>query len=121
MALENNALANNVKITKLKYGHTKCYLLHGTSKSLLIDTDWSGKLPAFYHALGEKNLRAQDINYLLITHYHPDHMEIAANLMNIGIKLIVMNCQQNYIHQSDHIFYKTMIHHFNQLMIKKLR
>ncbi|NRO85602.1 DNA topoisomerase 3 [Lactobacillus helveticus] len=39
MALENNALANNVKITKLKYGHTKCYLLHGTSKSLLIDTD----------------------------------------------------------------------------------
>ena len=100
MALENNALANNVKITKLKYGHTKCYLLHGTSKSLLIDTDWSGKLPAFYHALGEKNLRAQDINYLLITHYHPDHMGIAANLMHIGIKLIVMDCQQNYIHQS---------------------
>lgn len=106
MALENNALANNVKITKLKYGHTKCYLLHGTSKSLLIDTDWSGKLPAFYHALGEKSLRAQDINYLLITHYHPDHMGIAANLTNIGIKLIVMDCQQNYIHQSDHIFYK---------------
>lgn len=31
-------------------------------------------------------------------------MGIAANLMHIGIKLIVMDCQQNYIHQSDHIY-----------------
>ncbi|WP_432775583.1 MBL fold metallo-hydrolase (plasmid) [Limosilactobacillus reuteri] len=119
--MENNTLDNTVKITKLKYGNTKCYLLHGASKSILIDTDWAGKLPAFYHALREKKLRAQGINYLLITHYHPDHMGIANNLINIGIKLIVMDCQQNYIHQSDHIFYKDNNSSFQPINDKKIK
>lgn len=117
MALKNST----VKVTQLKYGNTKCYLLGGTSKSLLIDTDWAGKLPAFYHALGQKKLTAQGIDYLIITHYHPDHMGIAADLMRIGIRLIVMDCQQKYIHQSDHIFYKENNPAFQPINDHKIR
>lgn len=112
---------NTVKVTQLKYGNTKCYLLQGPSKSLLIDTDWSGKLPAFYHALGQKKLTAQGIDYLLITHYHPDHMGIAAELMQIGIQLIVMDCQRKYIHQSDHIFYKDNDSSFQPINDQKIK
>lgn len=116
MALKNST----VKVTQLKYGNTKCYLLGGTSKSLLIDTDWAGKLPAFYHALGQKKLTAQGIDYLIITHYHPDHMGIAADLMRIGIRLIVMDCQQNTSIKVTISSIRKIIQRFSQSMIIKL-
>lgn len=94
------------KIIQLKYGNTKCYLLKGTNKNLLIDTDWAGTLPKFFQELGRKKLKVQDIDYLLITHYHPDHMGLATDLMNLGISLVVLDCQTAYIHQSDYIFQK---------------
>ncbi|MCC4367790.1 hypothetical protein CBG04_08520 [Limosilactobacillus reuteri] len=94
------------KIIQLKYGNTKCYLLKGTKKNLLIDADWAGTLPKFFQELGRKKLKVQDIDYLLITHYHPDHMGLATDLMNLGISLVVLDCQMAYIHQSDYIFQK---------------
>lgn len=111
------------KIIQLKYGNTKCYLLKGTKKTLLIDTDWAGTLPKFFQELGRKKLRAQDIDYLLITHYHPDHMGLATDLMNLGISLVVLDCQIAYIHQSDYIFQKENnpeFHPINDKHIHKL-
>lgn len=92
------------KVTMLKYGNTKCYLVQGTKKNILIDTDWAGTLLKFFKSLGEHNLKVQDIDYLFITHYHPDHMGLAQDLMNYGIKLVVLDTQLKYIHQSDYIF-----------------
>lgn len=103
------------KIIQLKYGNTKCYLLKGTKKNLLIDTDWAGTLPKFFHELGRKKLTAKGINYLLITHYHPDHMGLAADLMKLGIHLVVPDCQRAFIHQSDYIFYKENNQHFQPI------
>ncbi|EHJ53204.1 MBL fold metallo-hydrolase [Streptococcus macacae] len=51
-------------------------------------------------------IRVEDIAYLLITHYHPDHMGLAQDLMNLGIQLLVMDVQKDFIHQSDSIFEK---------------
>ncbi len=92
------------KVTMLKYGNTKCYLVQGTKKNILIDTDWAGTLLKFFKSLGEHNLKVQDIDYLFITHYHPDHMGLAQDLMNYGIKLVVLDTQLKYIHKSDYIF-----------------
>lgn len=36
-----------VKVIKIKYGNTKCYLIQGTKKTILIDTDWAGTLSRF--------------------------------------------------------------------------
>ncbi|KOF04748.1 hypothetical protein HF82_10965 [Limosilactobacillus reuteri] len=77
-----------------------------SKKNLLIDADWGGTLPKFFQELGRKKLKVQDIDYLLITHYHPDHMGLATDLMNLGISLVVLDCQIAYIHQSDYIFQK---------------
>ena len=85
------------KVTMLKYGNTKCYLVQGTKKNILIDTDWAGTLLKFFKSLGEHNLKVQDIDYLFITHYHPDHMGLAQDLMNYGIKLVVLDTQLKYI------------------------
>lgn len=80
--------------------------LKRNSKNLLIDTDWAGKLPQFFNELGKKHLKVQDIDYLLITHYHPDHMGLTTDLMKLGVQLVIMDCQKDYVHQSDYIFKK---------------
>ena len=56
--------------------------------------------------LGEKKLRLQNIDFLLISHYHPDHMGIAQELVNAGVKLAAVDIQLAHLHSSDHIFEK---------------
>lgn len=88
----------------LKYGNTNCYYIVGKNASLLIDTDWAGTLPAFYKKIKELNIK--NIDYLLITHYHPDHMGIAQDIIEMGAKLLLVDIQKEYIHSSDIIFQK---------------
>ena len=72
---------------------------------LLIDTDWTGTLQLFYRKIKELNIK--NIDYLLITHYHPDHMGIAQDIVdNMSAKLLVVDIQKDYIHFSDKKFEK---------------
>ena len=50
------------------------------------------------------NIKIEDIHYLIITHYHPDHMGLAGELIELGIKLVVADVQNDFIHCSDNIF-----------------
>ena len=90
-------------IKLLKYGNTNCYYIEGKNGSVLLDTDWAGTLQLFYSKIKELNIT--NIDYLLITHYHPDHMGIAQDIVeNMNAKLLVVDVQQDYIHSSDKIF-----------------
>ncbi len=91
------------KIKELKYGNTKCYCIND---KIIIDTDWAGTLQAFYQCIKEQSIALKEVEYLLITHFHPDHMGIAQDLAQIGIKIVVFEEQRNYIHISDPIFAK---------------
>ncbi|MBQ9120112.1 MAG: MBL fold metallo-hydrolase [Lachnospiraceae bacterium] len=90
----------------LKYGNTNTYYIASGTKGLLVDTAWAGTLPAFFKEIKRKNIKVEDIGYLLITHYHPDHMGIAGELVELGVCLLVMDLQQDYVHSSDAIFAK---------------
>ena len=92
-----------ILIEKLKYGNTRCYLVN---KKLMIDTDWAGTLNKLFSCLGNKDIILKEVEYLIITHYHPDHMGIAQELVDLGLKLIVLDVQRNFIHFSDTIFSK---------------
>lgn len=91
-------------IIKLKYGKTNTYFVRGTSGGLLVDTDYAGTLPAFYKSLKMNNISVSDIAYFLATHYHPDHIGLAGELMKLGIKLLLIDIQCNYVHFADNIF-----------------
>lgn len=92
-------------IQLLKYGNTNTYYINGENGSILVDTDWAGTLNAFYKKIKELNINK--IDYLLITHYHPDHMGIAEEIIdNMNAKLLVIDIQKDYIHCSDSIFEK---------------
>jgi len=93
-------------VTKIKYGNTNTFLIKGTKANILIDTDYAGTLYAFYKAIKDNGIKISDIDYLLATHYHPDHIGIAGDLMEQGVKLIIMESQLAYVHYSDPIFAK---------------
>ena len=90
----------------LKYSTTNTYLIRGRGGYLLLDTGWAGTLPAFYRALGDLKVAAQEIRYVLITHYHPDHMGIAQDITETGAQLVIVDVQKNFVHGSDAIFAK---------------
>lgn len=88
---------------ELLYGKTRTYLIGGV---LLVDTDIAGTLPSFFRKLKESGSSMENIGYLMITHYHPDHMGLAAELMELGIKLVIFDVQLPFVHFSDSIYSK---------------
>ncbi len=88
---------------ELLYGKTRTYLV---GEVLLVDTDWAGTLPNFFRKLKENNISLKNIQYLMITHYHPDHMGIASQLMELGVQLVIFDVQLPHIHFSDRIYAK---------------
>ncbi|MBR5182496.1 MAG: MBL fold metallo-hydrolase [Clostridiales bacterium] len=91
---------------KIRYGNTNTFLIKGTKSNILIDTDYAGTMSAFYKAIKELGIKVSDINYVLATHYHPDHIGLVSELMDQGVKLILMESQVNSVHYSDTIFAK---------------
>jgi ribonuclease/clavin/mitogillin len=94
------------EIRELKYGNTNCYVICGSRGSLLFDTDWAGTYHPFCRALKNAGAALRSISYLLISHYHPDHMGIAQEIASAGVPLLVMDVQRPYLHASDAVFAK---------------
>ena len=90
-------------VTKVKYGNTNTFFIHG-EKNILIDTDYAGTLPMFYRAIKENGIGVKNINYILATHYHPDHIGLVSELMEQGVKLLLAESQNKSVHYSDEIF-----------------
>ena len=88
-------------VCTLKYGNTNTFFV---GEGLLIDTDFAGTLPAFFRTLKSKGIKISDIQYVIATHYHPDHCGLISELMELGIKLVLVDNQMEYIHFSDEIF-----------------
>ena len=91
---------------KLKYWNTNTFYIHGNHKGLLVDTDYAWTMSAFYKALKLNSIKLEDIEYVLATHYHPDHIGLISELMRQNVKLLLIDVQKDYVHFSDKIFAK---------------
>ena len=89
---------------KLRYGNTNTFFIPGAGGGLLVDTDWAGTLPQFFKAIKAAGIEMKAITTLLITHYHPDHMGLAGELQQRGVKLLIADVQRPFVHASDGIF-----------------
>ena len=94
---------------KLKYGNTNTFYIQGANGSLLFDTDYAGTLFPFYRAIKQNSIDLKAIQYVLASHYHPDHMGIIGNLIDHGVQLLLIDIQQNFIHLPDKVFLKNKI------------
>ncbi len=92
---------------EIKYTPTNTYLIQGEKGNLLLDTGWAGTFPLFCRAMGEQNEKIQDISYILLTHFHPDHMGIAQEIADhTQAQLVILEVQLDYVHSPDPIFAK---------------
>ncbi len=93
-------------IHELHYSKTNTYLIEGRSGKLLFDTGWSGTFNEFAREMGKIGIPVQRIDYILISHFHPDHMGIAQEIAYEGAVILIPDVQREFIHSSDHIFEK---------------
>ena len=85
---------------KLKYGNTNTYLIG----SLLVDTDMPGTLLTLWREFKKNDVSSKCIKYVFATHYHPDHIGLVGELIQNGVKLVLLEHQVAYVHSSDAIF-----------------
>lgn len=66
-------------------GYTNVYVVEGDNGNILIDSGWgeSEVIWAFREGLREDRLKFQDINWIVITHIHPDHYGLASKLKEL--------------------------------------
>ena len=96
----------DMRVHELHYSNTNTYLIEGKKGKLLFDTGWAGTFPAFCGALGKIKIAVRDIDYILVSHYHPDHMGIVQEIADQGAVLLVPDVQQDYLHAADGVFEK---------------
>ena len=95
-----------MKVRELRYCNTNTFLIEGDHGKLLFDTGWAGTFPLFCRALGELKVSVQEISYVMISHFHPDHMGIAQEIADQGAVLLIPEVQKPFLHAADAIFAK---------------
>ncbi len=108
-------------IHELRYSNTNTYFIESDRGKVLFDTGWAGTMPAFCKCMGNLHVPVQEIDYLLISHFHPDHMGIAQEIANLGATIVVMDVQVPYVHASDAIFAKEAKNRFVPIVEEKTR
>jgi ribonuclease/clavin/mitogillin len=86
-----------MNIVNVGYDSTNYYIVDAKGGKLLVDCGWPGTLPKFMAELKRKGISLQEIKYLLVTHFHPDHAGLTQELKNHGTTLILLECQAKFI------------------------
>ena len=104
-----------IYIVELKYGNTNTFFIRGRAGNLLVDTDYAGTLSPFYKAIKEKHIDICEIDYILATHYHPDHIGLVSELMKQGVKLLLIDKQKGGVHFSDALLRRNRHLHYEPI------
>ena len=86
-----------MNIVNVGYDSTNYYILETKRGKLLIDCGWPGTLPKLNAVLKRKGITIGEIEYLLVTHFHPDHAGLTQELKNLGVKLILLESQIDFM------------------------
>jgi glyoxylase-like metal-dependent hydrolase (beta-lactamase superfamily II) len=85
-----------MNILNLGYRSTNYYALDVKGGKLLVDCGWPGMFPEFLAVFRRKGVAAEEIRYILVTHFHMDHAGAVQELKNRGAKLILMESQVGF-------------------------
>ena len=105
-----------MKILNLICKRTNCYLLESSCGWIMIDTDFPGTLYRLMNLLNQHNIKISDIKYLIVTHFHPDHAGIAQDLKNLGIRLILHECQVAFVDNLNNFYKKNIQFNFTDIL-----
>lgn len=86
-----------MNILNVGYDSANYYLIGRNTTELLIDVGWPGTFKRLLSVFRKKRVPSQDVKYLLVTHYHPDHAGLVQEIKSMGIRLVVLENQQSFI------------------------
>ncbi len=95
-----------MNIIDVGYDSTHYYALEARSGKLLVDCGWPGTLPKLAHAFRRRGSSLDEVRFLLVTHFHPDHAGIAQDLRDLGVEMILMEGQPPFIPAMEALFMK---------------
>jgi len=84
-----------IKTLTIKFANI--YLLRTSSGWIMIDAGWPDTFAHLQRLLKQNGISADDIRYLLITHFHPDHAGLAQNIRGCGAGLILHTAQVPFV------------------------
>jgi glyoxylase-like metal-dependent hydrolase (beta-lactamase superfamily II) len=86
-----------MNIVNVGYDSTNYYVIGSGKNRLLVDVGWPGTMGKLLAMLKRKGIVLGDIRYLLATHYHPDHAGLVQEVKEKGVRLMVIEGQEEFI------------------------
>src|SRR4030067_3624152 len=93
-----------MKCVNFGYDSTNYYILDAPAGKMLIDCGWPGTLPKLSAELRRKGIGWNEVKYLLVTHFHPDHAGIVQDIKNHGVKFMLLESQPQFIAEMTELF-----------------
>ncbi len=97
-----------MKIFNIGYKSSNYYLIDAGQYCLAIDVGWPGTINDYGRQLRHTGKKVQDLNYLIVTHFHVDHAGLVQELKDKGAKFILFDVQIQNIAQMETMIKKKM-------------
>lgn len=105
-----------LNVINLSYNSTNCYLIPAVDGWLMIDAGWPDTFSQILQLLNQNNISVNEVNYLIITHFHPDHAGLTQNLKDLGTNLILHEYQVPYLNKLNLFFKKNSKANFKDIV-----
>ena len=97
-----------MKYFNVGYKSANYYLIDAGPRCLAVDGGWPGTLNDYGRQLRPTGKRVQDIDYLMVTHFHPDHAGLIQELKTKGAKFLGFDIQIPFIAPMEAMIERTM-------------
>lgn len=104
-----------MNVITITYKDTNCYLIPTIDGWLMIDTGWPDTFSQLLRLLNQQGVSVDEIDYLIVTHYHPAHAGLTQNLKDLGINLILHEVQVPYVNRINQFFKRKPKKHFKDI------
>lgn len=105
-----------MNVVTLSYQSINCYLIPANDGWLMIDSGLPDTFSQILQLLNQNHIAVNEINYLIITHYHPGHAGLTQRLRDLGTNLIVHEYQLPHINKLNLQFKKNPKANFRDIV-----
>jgi glyoxylase-like metal-dependent hydrolase (beta-lactamase superfamily II) len=82
----------------------------------MVDAGWPNTFSQLLQLMNQHDISVNEINYLFVTHFHPDHAGLTQNLKDLGTNLILLEVQVPYVAKLNLLFKKNPKANFKDIM-----
>jgi len=99
--------------------YTNAYVVEGSKGAILVDCGWdsSEAIWAFREELRLERLSFDDINWIVITHIHPDHFALASKLKELCSAKVVMHRTEAQLIEPRYVKYTRLSREMQRMLV----